>query len=191
MKSLLNKQTIVIYFLFASLAVFSQETYEKSIEEISFTLEEKAIGGYTTSFSFSREEVRRGWWEYSRKFGTPINMKNYYKVKIPSDYTDGNVDLLIYSKTDASSSGVSFFLGVEEVDFKDQVKSLILDFKKDFHIKLLNKKIATQQKKAIKFSESYQSPVLADERDTILRKIQELEILIAQLREEIKEIVEN
>ena len=191
MKCSIIKQTIVLTFLFSSTLTYGQGTYTNSIQESATTLEEKAIGGYVTDFDFSREQLRRGWWEYSRKFGSPINMKTYYKVKIPSDYTDGDVDLLIYTKTEAADQGVTFFLGVAETEFREQAKNLLIDFKRDFYIKSLIRKVESKQKEAIQLSESYHANPVFDERTKILSRLLEMEKSIETLKEEIKEIVLN
>ena len=118
-------------------------------------------------------------------------MKTYYKVKISSDYTDGNVDLMLYSKTEASGSGVSFFLGIEEADFNDQVKNLLVDFKKDFYIKKILEEIEDAQKKASEQSDDYRSTFLSDEREVILNNLSTIIRSVDSLKNEIKEVITN
>jgi len=189
MKFSTYKQTLVLCFLFSSTIIYGQATYKSLVQKSSLNLEGKVIEGYSSNFDFSREEVRRGWWEYARKFGSPINMKTFYKVKISSDYTDGNSDLMLYAKADASQQGVSFFLGVGESEFKDQVKSLLLDFKKDFYIKSVIKKMEDKEKEVFQLSESYCSNPVEGNRDRVLSEILKLRRSVKILRDEIKEII--
>lgn len=182
-------QTLLLSFLFGSVASYGQ-AYTNKLEESSEILGETAVAGYSCSFDFSREKVRRGWWEYSRKFGSPINMKAYYKVKIPSDYTDGNTDLMLYSLTEESGKGATFFLGVAEEGYKDQIKNLIQDFKRNFYINSLSDEVATKEKEATRLAEAYYETALEDERDEILEKILETEKKVENLKEEIKKIVD-
>lgn len=171
--------------------VNAQVTYENFLTESSENFKNKSFNGYSTFFDFSREEVRRGWWEYAKKFGNPINMKTYYQVKVSSAYTDGNVDLMLYSKTEASDGGVSFFLGIEESDFNNQLKNLLVDFKKEFYIKKILERIEAAQKEAAKQSDDYRSTFLSDERGVILNSLSKIIRSVDSLRNEIKEVITN
>ncbi|MBC6399441.1 MAG: hypothetical protein GDA37_00195 [Ekhidna sp.] len=186
MKDSIYKQTSVILFLFCAFMVNAQLTYESSLTEKSENLEGRSLNGYSTVFDFSREEVRRGWWEYAKKFSNPVNMKTYYRVNIPSDHTDGNVDLMLYSKTEVSDSGVGFFLGIEENAFNSQIKNLILDFKRAFYIKKILEKIKEKEIEATRMSRDYVSTILSDERVIVLDSLSKVISSIDSLRNEIK-----
>lgn len=152
------------------------------------SIEGKSLNGYSTHFEFEREVVRRGWWDYSREFGNPLNMKEYYKVTIPSTTTDGNVDLVIYTQSIQAKGGAHFFLGVEGEEYKEQSKNLLIDFKKSFYIKQVIKQIEAKQAEAKELSEAYNDTVLEDERKSILDKITLIKSDIEQLKSEIRGI---
>lgn len=146
------------------------------------TLEGKTLGGYTTEFSFTREEVRRGWWEFSKKFGTPLNMKAYYKVKIPSDYTDGNADLMIYSKTDPVEGGVRFFIGVTETEFRDQIKNLLVDFKREFYIKKIIDGIKSIELDCTEIARKYEDTKSEEMLDSLISLRQEIDVMKSKIK---------
>ncbi|MEO1255432.1 MAG: hypothetical protein AAFY41_11190, partial [Bacteroidota bacterium] len=129
------KHTLSYVLLFISLLTFAQKRYDTSTSEAKITLEGKDLVGYETTFDFAREEVRKGWWKYAKAFGNPLNMKSYYKVTIPSETNEGNVDLEVYTQSIAGESGgTSFFLGLENEKYQQQALALIADFKKKFYI---------------------------------------------------------
>ena len=188
MKNIVYKHTLSGLLLFIGCIVFGQKDYDTKISKTELTLEGKTLKGYTTDFDFDRESVRRGWWSYARGFGTLLNMKTYYKVTLPASSTDGNVDMVIYSQTEASSGGVKFFLGLEDSNYNDQAKNLLLDFKKNFYINDVLASIERKETEAKQLSNAYNDTVVEDERDSILEKITQIKSEIEGLKEAIKTI---
>ncbi len=175
--------------MFVSIFTFAQKKYDKKTSSEEISLEEKQLSGYKTAFDFSREDVRKGWWKYARAFGSPLNMKSYYKVTIPSETTDGNVDLEIYTQTIArEGGGTEFFLGLENDTYKEQALTMILDFKKKLYINELVEEISQNQKTANDLSNQYLDELLDDKRKELLDSIAKIEVEINLLMQEIKVI---
>ncbi len=175
--------------MFVGTFTFAQKKYNNNTSAENLNLEGKALSGYKTAFDFGREEVRKGWWKYAREFGSPLNMKSYYKVTVPSETTDGNVDLEIFTQTTArEGGGTEFFLGLTTEKYKEQALSMILDFKKKFYIMELVSLIAKKQNEAKDLCDEYLDQVLDSKRSQLLDKINEIESEINELREEIKSI---
>ena len=167
---------------------FAQKKYSPKATATQLSLEGKALKGYTTNFDFGWEEVRRGWWEYARGFGAPLNMKTYYKVTVPSQISDGNVDIEIFTQTTDGNGGSDFFLGVENEKYNEQALAMILDFKKEFYIKDLVERIEDKQEKADDLSDEYRDAALETKKQELLNQIAEIEKEIEILRGRIKEI---
>ena len=167
---------------------FSQKKYEPKASAAQLSLEGKTLKGYTTNFDFGREDVRRGWWEYAREFGAPLNMKTYYKVTVPSQINDGNVDIVIFTQTTDGNGGSDFFLGVENEKYNEQALAMILDFKKEFYIKDLVERIEEKQEKADDLSDEYRDAVLEGKKQDLLNQITAIEQEIEGLRQRIKTI---
>ncbi len=172
-------------------ALFSQKKYDSKAVSAQISLESKTLKGYKTSFDFSWENVRRGWWRYAREFGTPLNMKTYYKVTIPSSTTDGNVDLEIFTQTTDVNGGSEFFLGLENEKYKAQALALILDFKKKYYIDVLVATIDLNLEKADDMGDQYRGAATEKEKQELLKQMTELEKENEQLKEWIKEIESN
>ncbi len=167
---------------------FAQKKYSPKATAAQLSLEGKALKGYTTNFDFGWEEVRRGWWEYARAFGAPLNMKTYYKVTVPSQISDGNVDIEIFTQTTDGNGGSDFFLGVENEKYNEQALAMILDFKKEFYIKDLLERIEDKQEKADDLSDEYRDAALETKKQELLNQIAEIEKEIEGLKAEIKMI---
>ena len=167
---------------------FAQKKYSAKANSSQLSLEGKALVGYSTSFDFAREDVRKGWWKYARTFGSPLNMKTYYKVTIPSERTDGNVDLEIYTQTTDGQGGTVFFLGLESKKYKDQARTMILDFKKKFYINDLLAQIEDNADKSNKLSSEYRNSVIESRQTELLQQIAALEQENQKLKDEIKKI---
>ncbi len=174
--------------MFVLSLTFAQKKYSPKAAPSQLTLEGKSLTGYTTSFDFAREEVRKGWWKFAREFGSPLNMKTYYKVTVPSEGTDGNVDLEIYTQTTDGKGGTQFFLGLESGTYKDQALTMILDFKKKFYINDLLAQIEENQTKSEKLSNEYREAILESKQQDLLKQITDLEDENQKLKERIKKI---
>lgn len=174
--------------MFISFSTFGQKSFDTKAAPAQLSLEGKTLNGYKTTFDFGWEKVRRGWWEYAREFSSPLNMKTYYKVTIPSETTDGNVDLVIFTQTTDGNGGTEFFLGLENEKYKKQALTMILDFKKGFYIDDLVEQIEDKQKKADDLSNEYRDAVMETEKQQILNQLNKLEEEIEQLKAEIKSI---
>lgn len=174
--------------MFVFTFTFGQQKYSPKASSEQLTLEGKALTGYTTSFDFAREDVRKGWWKYARAFGNPLNMKTYYKVTIPSERTDGNVDLEIFTQTTGGEGGTEFFLGLANDTYTEQALTMLLDFKKKFYINNLVEQIEQNQSESEKLSSDYRDAITDTKQKELLEKITYLEQENQQLREEIKKI---
>lgn len=174
--------------MFACTLTFAQKKYSSKAASSQLSLEGKTLTGYTTSFDFAREDVRKGWWKYARAFGSPLNMKTYYKVTVPADRTDGNVDLEIFTQSTDGTGGTVFFLGLENDTYKDQALSMLLNFKKKFYINDLLDQITNNQIASEKLSSSYRNTVIESEQQDMLKQITDLEKANKKLKEQIKKI---
>lgn len=189
MKIFFTKHTLICLFLFIFQQAKGQDSFDLNTEKVSRTLEGKTLQGYTTNVAFSREEVRRGWWEYARTFGAPLNMKEYYKIKIPSETNDGNVDLWIFTQSgESDGKGTAFFLGIENDQYLSQAHTMIRDFKRTFYIKQLTKQMDECITKTQALSKSYEKAILDTRKKELLNKIVALEAEVGVLKERVKKV---
>ena len=174
--------------MFVNEPLFGQKKYDSKTNKSKVTIEGNALVGYATYFEFEEKEVIKGWWEYSRKFGTPLNMRSYYKVTIPASETDGNVDMVIYSKSEKEDARVQFFLGIKEEDFDKQVKSMLIDFKKHFYIQHLVRQLEKLEAEAKKLSDSYIDSADSATKEGLLDKLTQKKSEIERMKEEIRKV---
>lgn len=174
--------------MFITIATFGQKKYESKAASSQLTLEGKSLSGYKTSFDFAWEDVRKGWWKYARDFGTPLNMKSYYKVTIPSQTTDGNVNLEIFTQATKSKKGSDFFLGLQNKKYEEQALTMILDFKKKFYIQHMVDLLDRAIEKADNLSDLYEEASTEAEKKEILERLNKAEIDMELIKEQIREI---
>lgn len=174
--------------MFAFTAAISQKNFNSAFEKTSFVIEGKTLAGYKTYFDFSREQVRKGWWKYSREFGSPLDMRKYYKVIIPASTNEGNVDLMIYAISTEVGENCSFFLGVEKKQYESQAAKLVRDFKKQFYIDYYLRLIEKKQEEAKQLSNEYDGKKGKRKKKLILDALDEKRAEIDILKGAIKEI---
>lgn len=155
----------------------AQGQFNAKVEQVSININGERRVGYKTVFDFSREEVRHSWWKYAKRFGRPINMKSYYKVIVPSSETDGNVDIEIIAQTSETTKGSIFFLGLENEAYKEQVKGILIDFKKDLYVKGLIREIKSIENKCSELAENYRKSRAGKFLDLIAKNQRKTEIL--------------
>lgn len=186
-----SKNTLTLALLLVSTMLSAQKSFDLQTNESNFSLAEKSLIGYQSSFDFSVEEVKKGWWRYARQFGSPLDMRTHYQVKIPAESTDGNVDLFIYSETFASDGKVQFRLGLENQKYKKQAKELLRDFKKDMYIQYYLGEIKLLEIEAEKLSRNYESAISKEEESSALSGLNQKKVETEKLKEKIREIEQH
>lgn len=178
-------------FLFVLTAATGQKKYDQKVQPSTLTLEGISINGHKTNFDFDREYVRKGWWAYARKFGSPLNMKDYYKVTIPASQSDGNVDMTIYTQTVKDANGVSFFLGVADKALSKQATELLLDFKKHFYIHHYLDEMEQLTDEANALSKDYRKAILDTKKRRLLDQLSQIKYEIEGLIDEVRKVEKN
>lgn len=184
-----RKLTLILFFLFSLSDAFSQKKFDLHFQEKRETINGKSIIGYSTTFDFLRSEVRRGWWKFSKKFGSPLDMRTYYELKIPAELNDGNIDLIIYSVSTEDGYDTQFFLGVASSNFRDQVASILHDFKKSFYLDYYLDELKSKENHASYLSNRYDKEI--ENREEVLNLIFENQREINNTKNEILQIEVN
>ncbi len=177
--------------MFSCFLISGQKKFDLGLEATSFEAEGKTLTGYSSSFDFTRDEVRKGWWRYARKFGSPLDMRTYYKVKIPSETTDGNIDLWIYTQTINEAGVVTFHVGLEESKYKVQVEELLREFKKSHYIQFYLDELKLRELEAERLSSAYESALLDEEKEKALTDLKSKQNEIEKLKGEIRVITDQ
>lgn len=172
--------------MFGFLSVSGQKRFDLAVKGASLDLDGKGLAGFASEFDFTREEVRKGWWKYARQFGSPLDMRTYYKVTIPATATDGNVDLLVFTQTIEEGGKTQFMIGLKEEKYKAQAEELLRVFKKDFYIQFYLGELKLRELEAEKYADQYESALLEGEKFAALTLLnttkQEMELLKEEIR---------
>lgn len=176
--------------MFVATQLQGQKKFNLQVKGIQIDLNGKMLTGYSSEFDFSREEVRMGWWKYARTFGNPLDMRTYYQVKIPSETTDGNVDLTMYALTIEENGIVNFKLGIEDKKYKVQVEEMMKVFKKDFYIQFYIDELKIIELEAEDLSNKYERAI-DEEKDEILNSLNIKKLEMERLKVEIRKVEEE
>lgn len=174
--------------MFSFNVINGQKKFDLSANGIVFKIDGKKLVGYESSFDFTKEEVRKGWWRYVRAFGSPVDMRTYYLVKIPAQSTDGNVDLSIYAQTTGDGVPAQFKIGIEDKKYKVQVEELIKVFKKDFYIQYYLSKLKVKEQEAERIANDYASASEELQKEKLLSTLSSKKEQVDWLKEEIRKI---
>lgn len=168
--------------------VVGQKKFDLTLSSSSLDLGEKQIDGISSAFDFTRDEVRKGWWKYAKRFGSPLDMRTYYEVKIPASLNEGNVDLKVFAQSIESGDQTDFKIGMAEDQYKTQAEALLKAFKKDFYIQYYLNEIKVIELEAAKYSGQYESAIDGDEKERLLSSIEQVKLKVEQLKEEIRKV---
>lgn len=188
------KRLIVIQFILFFLWswVFGQE-YSSDFKRSDLSLENKTYPGYETQFDFSAEDVRFGFWKYSRSFGIPRNMRGHYEIIIPAS-GESNTELKLFSKTTGDEESARFQLAInttgisesQQKNYLNQASELIRDFKLSFYRDYFQGEIDQRTKRYNRLGKRYKRLVKKDgsrpQKSKTLDKMLILEEEIRELR---------
>lgn len=189
---------ILFYFLilFSSGSMYAQDFYPEISNE-RYTIEGTSRQGFSSIFAYSIKDLEKGWWKYSRQFGHPLNMKDYYKVSVPSDSRSERVAIVLLSKTIKSNQGSKFFLTFEReglpkeklAGFNEQVNTILENFKQTFYLERITELLEKQELKTKKWSKKVDK-ARGGNKKRALDELKLLESEIDQLKMTIKEVYE-
>ena len=184
---MIKNYTIITVLLFSGICSYAQKDISLDRQRASFGLEGKTLKGFRTTFDFSTEKIRRDWWKYTKGFARPVNMKSYYRVEVPSEATDGNVDILIYTQTTEENGTTLFKIGLEEERYLNQAEGLLVGFKKYVFANYYSNLIEEKTGEAMEISEKYNASAKTGEQVIVLNELQEkmkeVDALTASLKE--------
>ncbi len=140
---------LLLALFFLTPSSFSQ-VYEEKVSNVSPEIAGKKTVGYVTWLDFPVEEVRYGFWKYSRKFGLPKNMRTHYEVIIPARESTANQSLTLYALSISGDPGCKFSLSLDlealpeaaHVNYQKQVRDLLMDFKLNFYLDYFDNQIS-------------------------------------------------
>jgi len=170
-----SKHKLIILFLFSSTLSFSQKKFDLKISEENRSIMGNKTSGFTSYFDFTRDEVRKEWWRFAKQFGNPLDMRDYYQVKIPANINDGNIDMLVFTQSTEEDSGTDFFIGIEKQDYLEQIKYLLIAFKKRLYLNHYLSEIALVELKIEELSIAYSDQRLPSTLEEIIKHQNQIE----------------
>ena len=168
------------------------QSFDLTINRDHITIDGQQLEAFSTGFDHSAREVEKGWWRYCRTFGRPVNMRSYYRVIVPREVNQGNVDLELFARTASQRTGGSiFFLALNAANiptarqniYQPQIRVMLGDFKKKFYLELLQEQLEKEERKAKKLSKRVDRG-----QNKALQELTEQEKLLEGIRLKIKAV---
>lgn len=132
----------------------------------------KTLKGWKTNFEFGSKEVTRGFWRYCKSFSRPLNQKKYYEVTIPASQNEGDIDIIVFGNSTGNDKKSTFQVALNPdgipkgmvAKYHGQTKKLLLDFKKDFYLNDVTKKIEKLSKDLNRLSRKYEKALTKEDQ---------------------------
>ena len=177
------------FFLFVIQGAYTQKKFDLKVNITEFDLEDMHLYGFETNFGFSRKEIRKGWWEFTKQYGKLTNMRSYYRLKISGRATGENTGLTIYFRSTEAPGGSRLEIGTEEKKYRNDLKDLLIAFKKDFYLRYYLDQLRRATASGERAGKAYPNILMPEEKNEWLEQLQMNQEKLHQLRTAIKAIL--
>ena len=153
--------TICLIFLICCQSFGQSINLKPKSEE--FVAEGQTLKGYALTFDFTKKEIFKAWWKYSREFSRNQTKKNEIKHTIPPKEGESTIPIIFFSRVDSPDSLSAKIIaalsdnGMTSDNYKKydkQVKELLIEFKVSYYKNNLQRKIDQTEKIAGKIGRS-------------------------------------
>ncbi|MDA0195517.1 MAG: hypothetical protein O2887_01765 [Bacteroidetes bacterium] len=147
----------IISFLVSEVAL----SQKSKIESITLTIGENSLKGAAVKIDFSKEEIFKAWWKYSKGFSRTQTQKDRIMHTIPAVDGESTESVIFYSrveKVNKNSSKLSAALDDDGMSngsvtkYQGQIKKLLIDFRLNYYTNNLQQKITETEKEAARVS---------------------------------------
>ena len=153
------------------------QVFHPSTQAGTFRAEETTILGYYSIIPYSTEVVEKSLLTYMRDHGRTERMKGYFLTTDISNLTETNLEILIFSKVEATGIRSQVWMGIDtsvigavaHQDLNPQIEKLLLNFGRNVHLQNLQNQIVMAERAAIAKSREYQK--LVNQESTLERKL--------------------
>ena len=167
--SKLNRLVIfpVICLLFIPIFSIAQDTsFDMEITAVKEEIGDLTYNGYSTEFALSEEELQRRWWKYSKSLGIVENMKTHYMIRIPSSEKGMSPVTLVEKATGEEKTATIFLAVLDQTDntFKEQVRDVLMEFKIQYYVGIIEAQIREKEVEMEKVSTAYTAEVAGNQK---------------------------
>ena len=167
--SKLNRLVIfpVICLLFIPIFSIAQDTsFDMEITAVKEEIGDLTYNGYSTEFVLSEEELQRRWWKYSKSLGIVENMKTHYMIRIPSSEKGMSPVTLVEKATGEEKTATIFLAVLDQTDntFKEQVRDVLMEFKIQYYVGIIEAQIREKEVEMEKVSTAYTAEVAGNQK---------------------------
>ena len=184
----ITKSISFLLLFFLSFYGKSQEIENLEVLPSTFFINSIPILGYQTDINFDRKKIRKAWWKYSKKIGYPLDMKTHYRTTIPTSSFQKS-QLVLYAQTEKTPPPISFKLGVRDTAYLNQIKEVIIEFKKTIYLDHYSKKYDVIEDHSKNLSKGYLKTQERSKKEKLLDTIFVNDKRLEMIKAEIKKIM--
>ncbi len=145
------------------LYIANAQKVDSNASEETLSIDGHKLAGYAVRLDFTKKEIFKAWWKYSKEFSRNETKKDVIKHTIPPKEGESTVPIIFYSevvdpdsltakiKAAISDNGMSS----EDVSkYNKQISGLLSDFRTDYYKNNLQRKITDTERHAEKIGKA-------------------------------------
>ena len=134
-----------------------------AVSATKLSIDGQELDGYKVDLDFTKKEIFKAWWKYSKEFSRNETKKDDIKHTIPPKEGESTVPIIFFSRVEAPDSLNARIIaavndnGMSSDDVKKytkQIKQLLEEFRVDYYQNNLQRKITQTEKEASKMGRS-------------------------------------
>lgn len=180
LKTSLSLLLIIVISGFAETTL--AQAVNPNVRSTELTIDGQTLKGHEINFDFTKKEIFKAWWRYTKEFSRNETKKDDIKHTIPPKEGESTVGVIYYSRVESPDSLTAKLIaavsdnGMSSDDISkyiDQIKELLTEFRVDYYKNNLQKKIDHTEKSAARIGK--QLDRFATERIRMEQKLQQTE----------------
>lgn len=157
------KRYLIAFAIWIPLHIANAQKVDSKVSETTLSIDGQKLEGYAVLFDFTKKEIFKAWWKYSRVFSRNETKKGNVKHTIPPKNGESTVPIVFYSTVEAPDSLTAKIkaaindngMSSDNVNkYNKQVSELLSDFRVEYYKNNLQRKITNTEKRAGKVGKS-------------------------------------
>ncbi len=157
MQNYCHKNCLCAVILWLPLQTVNAQKVDSKVSKASLSVNGQELEGYSIRMDFTKKEIFKAWWKYSKEFSRNETKKDDVKHTIPPKEGESTVPIVFYSRVGAPDSLTAKITaalsdnGMPSDDvskYNKQISQLLSDFRVDYYRNNLQQKITNTEKRA-------------------------------------------
>ncbi len=157
------KKYLLVLAIWIPLHVANGQKVNSKVSSETLSIDGQELEGYAVLLDFTKKEIFKAWWKYSKEFSRNETKKGDIKHTIPPKDGESTIPIIFYSTVEAPDSlsakikaavGDNGMSSDDMAKYNKQVSQVLADFRTDYYKNNLQRKITDTEKRAGKIGKS-------------------------------------